>query len=106
MLAYKMAYSVRGIHRDEHGDLLIDRTLTTPDLRHLFEQCMRYRCPRAFIVDEAQHFKKMASGRRLLDQMDTLKSLANMTSTVHVLIGTHDLLSLTNLDPEPRYVQK
>jgi energy-coupling factor transporter ATP-binding protein EcfA2 len=100
MLAYKIAYSVRGIHRDSEGHLLMDRTLTTPDLRHLFEQCMRYRCPRAFIVDEAQHFKKMASGRRLLDQMDTLKSLANMTSTVHVLIGTHDLLSLTNLNAQ------
>jgi len=100
MLAHKIAYSVRGIHRNEQGHLLIDRTVTTPDLRHLFEQCVQYRCPRAFIVDEAQHFKKMASGRRLLDQMDTLKSLANMTSTVHVLIGTHDLLSLMDLNAQ------
>src|SRR5258708_38821519 len=46
-----------------------------------------YRQPRAFIVDEAQHFRKMASGRRLLDQMDNLKSLAGMTNTVHVLVG-------------------
>ena len=38
----------------------------------------------------------MASLRRL----DTLKSLANMTSTVHVLIGTHDLLSLMNLNAQ------
>jgi len=32
--------------------------------------------------------------------MDTLKSLANMTSTVHVLIGTHDLLRLTDLNAQ------
>jgi len=41
------------------------------------EQALRYRSPTAFIVDEAQHFKRIAGGRRLLDQMDTLKSLAN-----------------------------
>lgn len=100
MLANKITYHVRGMHRDASGHLLIERTLTTPDLRQIFELCLHHRRPRAFIVDEAQHFKKMASGRRLLDQMDTLKSLANMTSTVHVLIGTHDLLGLMNLNAQ------
>ncbi len=100
MLAHKVTYQVRGIHRDDLGHLIIDRTATTPDLRYIFEQCLQHRRPRAFIVDEAQHFKKMASGRRLLDQMDTLKSLANLTSTVHVLIGTHDLLSLMDLNAQ------
>ena len=100
MMASKMTYHVRGMHRDASGQLLIERTLTTPDLRQIFEQCLHHRRPRAFMVDEAQHFKKMASGRRLLDQMDTLKSLANMTSTVHVLIGTHDLLGLINLNAQ------
>jgi hypothetical protein len=51
-------------------------------------------------VDEAQHLGKMTSGRRLLDQMDTLKSLAGMTDTVHVLIGTYELLSLANLSAQ------
>jgi len=100
MLAHKMAYAVHQMHRDSEGRLLLDRRITTPDLRHLFEQCMQHRRPRAFVVDEAQHFKKVASGRRLLDQMDTLKSLANMTETVHVLLGTHDLLSLMNLNAQ------
>jgi len=55
----------------------------------------------------------MASGRRILDQMDTLKSLANMTETCHVLIGTYELLGLMDLNaqlarrsltiPFPRY---
>jgi len=66
LLAHKIAYAVRQMHRDSHGRLLIDRRVTTPDLRHLFEQCMQHRSPQAFIVDEAQHFKKVASGRRLL----------------------------------------
>src|SRR5207253_9483643 len=100
MLANKITYHVRGMHRDALGQLLIERTLTTPDLRQIFEQCLQHRRPRAFIVDEAQHFKKMASGRRLLDQMDTLKSLASMTNTVHVLVGTYELLGLTNLSAQ------
>jgi energy-coupling factor transporter ATP-binding protein EcfA2 len=99
LMASKMTY-VRGMRRDSRGQLIIERTLTTPDLRHVLEQCLHHRRPRAFIVDEAQHFKKMASGRRLLDQMDTLKSLANMTQTVHVLVGTHELLGLMNLSAQ------
>jgi archaellum biogenesis ATPase FlaH len=100
ILADKVTYDVRGIHRDEHGQLIIERRLTITDLRRVLEQCLFQRRPRAFIIDEAQHFKKMASGRRLLDQMDTLKSLANMTSTVHVLVGTYDLLGLMGLSAQ------
>src|SRR3990172_5622126 len=69
-------------------------------LRRALEQCLRQRRLMAFIVDEAQHLKKMASGRRLLDQMDTLKSLAAMTGTPHVLIGTYELLGLANLSAQ------
>ncbi len=100
MLADKITYDVRGFHRDGRGQLVIERNVTVLDLRRVFEKCLQQRCPRAFIVDEAQHLKKMTSGRRFLDQMDTLKSLANMTSTVHVLVGTYDLLGLMNLNAQ------
>jgi energy-coupling factor transporter ATP-binding protein EcfA2 len=113
MLADKITYDTRGIHRDEQGRLIIERAVATPDLRRVLEKCFHHRRPRAFFVDEAQHIKKMASGRRILDQMDTLKSLANMTTTVHVLIGTYELLGVMDLNaqlarrsltiPFPRY---
>ena len=61
------------------------------------EDALRYRRLRAFIVDEAQHLTKMASGRKLQDQLDCVKSLANMTGTVHLLVGTYELLTLRNL---------
>ena len=61
------------------------------------EQALRYRRPRAVLVDEAQHLAKMASGRRLLDQLDVIKSIANRTGTAHVLFGTYDLLAFRNL---------
>ncbi len=96
----KITYDVRDMHRDEQGRLVIERNLTIPDLRRALEKTLLYRQPRAFIVDEAQHFRKMVSGRRLLDQMDNLKSLAGMTNTVHVLVGTYELLGLTNLSAQ------
>src|SRR5258708_15282019 len=61
------------------------------------EQALRYRRPAAVLVDEAQHLAKMTSGRRLLDQLDVIKSIANRTGTVHALFGTYDLLAFRNL---------
>ena len=75
--------------------LLSDRK--TSDLRWALEEALRRRRPRAFIIDEAQHLAKMASGRKLLDQMDCIKSLAETTDIVHVLFGTYDLASFRNL---------
>ncbi len=100
MMADKITYDVHGMRRDGQGQLVIERTATALDLRRVLEKCFHHRHPRAFIVDEAQHLKKMTSGRRFLDQMDTLKSLANMSSTVHVLVGTYDLLGLMNLNAQ------
>ena len=48
-------------------------------------------------VDEAQHLARISSGRRLSDQLDVIKSIANRTQTVHVLFGTYELLAFRNL---------
>lgn len=100
LIADKVEYGIQGIRRDNQGRLVFRYTLATTELRRALEQCLLYRRPTAFIVDEAQHLKKVSRGRRLLDQMDTLKSLANVTDTVHVLIGTYELLGLTNLSAQ------
>ena len=76
------------------------RYKVTAELRWALEQALRHRRPAAFVVDEAQHFKRIASGRRLLDQMDTLKSLANLSGTTHVLIGTYELLAFAHLSAQ------
>jgi hypothetical protein len=39
----------------------------------------------------------MSSGRKLADQLDVIKSMASRTQTVHVLIGTYELLAFRNL---------
>ncbi len=78
----------------------IRRSASAPALRWVLEQCLRQRRVGVCLIDEAQHLKRLASGRRLLDQMDTLKSLAASTGTMHVLIGTYELLGLTNLSAQ------
>lgn len=100
LLAHKCHYDVPGIYHDDEGRLVITQGVLIAKLRRALEQCLRHRRPAAFIVDEAQHLQKMASGRRLLDQMDTIKSLAGMTGTVHVLVGTYELLTLTDLSAQ------
>src|SRR5437870_5260933 len=69
-------------------------------LRLRMEQALRHRRPAAVLIDEAQHVTKMASGRRLADQLDYLKSLASVTGCVHVLIGTYELLPCRNLSAQ------
>ena len=104
---HKIDYSQRGegrvcpmaIRRDRVGQPESWRA-AAPALRRALEQALLARRPSAFILDEAQHLGKMASGRRLLDQMDALKSLSAMTGTVHVLIGTYELLRLADLSAQ------
>jgi hypothetical protein len=42
----------------------------------------------------------MKSGRKLQDQLDSIKSLASLANTVHVLIGTYELLPFRNLSAQ------
>jgi hypothetical protein len=67
------------------------------EYQYAVEQALRYRRPAAVLIDEAQHLAKMSSGRRLLDQLDVIKSIANRAETPHVLVGTYDLLAFRNL---------
>jgi hypothetical protein len=68
------------------------------ELSRAVESCIRNRQTEVLIIDEAQHFKMMGSGRRLLDQMDCLKSLSNLSGVKLLLIGTYDLLELLRLN--------
>ncbi len=69
-------------------------------LRHALEDAVARRGVRALIIDEAQHLMKVASGVKLLDQLEWLKSMSNTMDVVHVLVGTYDLLDLRNLSSQ------
>ncbi len=64
------------------------------------EQTLRFRRPLAVLLDEAQHLASVGSGRRLSDQLDVIKSIANCTGTAHVLLGTYSLLAFRNLSAQ------
>lgn len=76
------------------------RVADTAALRLAFERCLQLRKLRAILIDDAEHIAKAARGSKLLDQLDHVKSLAIMTKTVHVLVGTYDLLVVRNLSAQ------
>lgn len=67
------------------------------DLRRALMNALHFRSTIAVIVDEAQHLTKVTSGRKLQDQLDIIKSLANTTGTIHILVGTYELLPFLTL---------
>ncbi len=69
-----------------------------PELRHALEEAMARRGVCAVIVDEAQHLMHVSSGTKLLDQLNWIKSMTNVTGVLHVLVGTYDLLDFRNLN--------
>ena len=76
------------------------RTDTRLKLRFALESALQYRKTKTFLVDEAQNFGRVGSGRKLLDQTDCIKSLANISQTQFILCGTYELLSLRNLSAQ------
>jgi hypothetical protein len=97
LIDYKLDYGVRGISRDNFGKINVESKVVAHALRRALENALIHRHPDVFFVDEAQHFGKMASGYKLQDQLDCLKSLANMTGILHGLLGTYELLTFRNL---------
>jgi len=100
LLMDKVDYNERYIGHDNQGRMVIDYRASASELRRALEKCLVHRRLTAFMVDEAQHLKKIPGGRRLLDQMDSLKSLSSLGGTRHVLLGTYELLALTDLSAQ------
>jgi hypothetical protein len=67
------------------------------ELRQALEDALRRYGVRAVIIDEAQHLMQVGTGAKLLDQLDWIKSMTNVTEVLHILLGTYDLLAFRNL---------
>jgi hypothetical protein len=104
LIDYKVDYHLRQPIWSEKRNMFVSKRTRSranvDELRLAFELALKYRSPRALLLDEAQHLATMASGSRLRTQLDHLKSLAVMSQTVHVLAGTYDLLVLRNLNAQ------
>src|SRR5713226_2903134 len=104
LIEHKMDYHAHPpVWNAKHQMFVSPRTRSranVDELRMAFESALRYRQPRAVLLDEAQHLATMARGSRLRAQLDHLKSLAVMSQTVHVLAGTYDLLVFRKLSAQ------
>ncbi len=67
------------------------------DLEDSAVTAVRYRRPVAIIIDEAHLLTKVTSAKRLQDHLNVLKTIANKTQTLHILVGTYELLPFRNL---------
>jgi energy-coupling factor transporter ATP-binding protein EcfA2 len=76
------------------------RGFTGYQLQQSIENALQHRRPAAVFIDEAQHLGRIASGRKLADQLDVIKSTASRSNTVHVLIGTYELMAFRNLSAQ------
>lgn len=71
---------------------------TAPELRESLENAIIHRKTSVILLDEAQHLLKVVSGKNIQDQMDAIKSLANLTKSTFVLFGTYELMDLFDLN--------
>jgi len=86
--------------RNTFGRALTDPRAAGLEIRLALESALIHRRPAAFFIDEAQHLAKMKSGRKLQDQLDSIKSLASLTNTLHILVGIYELLPFRNLSAQ------
>ncbi len=56
LIGDKIEYGQRGIEYNAAGELIFVSTISAPNLRDALEQALNHRRPKAFFVDEAQHF--------------------------------------------------
>ena len=97
---HKIKPSKRNDGNKIYRRLFTNRLTPGTELREATEHAIKYRRPVTLLVDEAQHLAKMSSGRKLQDQLDSIKSLASSTEIPIVLIGTYELLALRNLSAQ------
>jgi hypothetical protein len=93
LISYKEYYSITET-QEKDSDVLIGtfEGKNSKALRRAMQKVFINRQLKAFTLDEAQHLFDVAGVRQLLTQMNWIKSIANKTSTVHVLFGTYELL--------------
>jgi nucleoside-triphosphatase THEP1 len=73
---------------------------STKAYRKSIENALIYRKTSVFLIDEAQHLAKITSGKKILNQMDVIKSLATETDTLIILFGTYGLQNFLNLSDQ------
>ncbi len=102
LIDHKIAYDTE----DDEEQLVEARIKRKPPegtkdaLRQSFETTAKRRRTLAIFIDEAQLLGIVSTERQLKIQLECIKSLADATGAVIVLIGTYELLPLRNLSAQ------
>ncbi|MEH2315239.1 MAG: ATP-binding protein [Nostoc sp.] len=98
LINYKVDYGIFETERSYDSKSIVPTVIkNTSTLRRAMEKVFINRQLRVFIVDEAQHLFATAGGHQLLNQMNWIKSIANFTKTIHILVGTYELLNCSTI---------
>jgi hypothetical protein len=102
LLNYKVnPHAVSVLHQGMARKPITNKWATDVDrLQLAWEQAIAQRRPAAILIDEAQHMGKAGRGSKLLEHLEHLKCLAITTQTVHVLVGTYQLLAFRDLSAQ------
>jgi AAA domain-containing protein len=100
LIEYKLDLSWQSLETRKQGSIIINAKTNAGALRGSLEDSLKRRRPTAFFIDEAHHLGKVSGGRKFQDHLDVIKSLADTTETLHVLVGTYELQSLLNLSDQ------
>lgn len=105
LVALKEVLIDRKIYLPEAGPMpkemkkLVSRELgNLRTVRSAAESALFHRKPLAFFTDEAQFILKGSSEEGLENQADTIRSVADESKTLHILLGHYDLIELLNLN--------
>ncbi|MCI0413571.1 ATP-binding protein [bacterium] len=90
---------IKPIKPDPYRLVCSYRSVSGNKLRFALESALIHRKPFAVFVDEAQHLIR-CGGYKLQDQMDCIKSIANTTGVIHVLMGTYEMADLLDLSDQ------
>jgi hypothetical protein len=78
----------------------VSTTATVAALRTSVEKAIVYRRTSIVVVDEAVHLLRNVHGNSLENQMDAVKSLANICGMNVILVGSYDLLPILSLSAQ------
>jgi AAA domain len=95
----KIVYGDVTLHSSPNGRVKLSERITGGKLRIAVEEAYKYRRPLVTFFDEFHHLLGMA-GLGIQDQMDCVKSLANMTHTLLALFGTYEGLDFIDLSDQ------
>ena len=100
LVDYRLDTHRHTLEARQQGLIIVHGTTTAAALRGSLEESLKRRRPVAFFIDEAHHLSKVTGMRKFQDHLDVIKSLANTTQTLHVLVGTYELQVLLNLSDQ------